>query len=252
MPLVELDADVLEATVQLLRDRISERFPGSGLSRRGDDLLEIIAQIRQRVAEIARPIWWIRALYALVGVIVFIGLAAVPIELPNAGVRDVFDWVQIVESAVNDIVLLGAGLVFVSTVETRLKRRRALRELHEIRSFAHVIDMMQLTKDPHRVLGYEGRVTTSSPHETLSAFELGRYLDYCSELLALSAKGAAVVAQHFDDPAVLAAVNEIEALTTGLSRKIWQKLVVLMSSDPDIPATPLLGPAAAAPAPPPA
>jgi hypothetical protein len=61
-----------------------------------------------------------------------------------------------------------------------------------------------------------------------------------------------VVAPHFDDPAVLAAVNEIAPLTTGLSRKIWQTLVVVIRSDPDIPATPLLGPPASAPAPPPA
>ena len=61
----------------------------------------------------------------------------------------------------------------------------------------------------------------------MGSFELGRYLDYCSELLSLSAKGAAVIAQRFDDPPVLAAVNEIEALTSGLSRKIWQKLMIL-------------------------
>jgi hypothetical protein len=29
---------------------------------------------------------------------------------------------------------------------------------------------------------------------------------------------------------VLAAVNEIESLTTGLSRKIWQKLMIVYSS----------------------
>ena len=37
----------------------------------------------------------------------------------------------------------------------------------------------------------------------------------------------AVYAQRFDDAVVLASVNEVENLATGLSRKIWQKLVIL-------------------------
>jgi hypothetical protein len=33
--------------------------------------------------------------------------------------------------------------------------------------------------------------------------------------------------QKFDDPVALVAVNEVEELTTGLSRKIWQKIMIL-------------------------
>jgi hypothetical protein len=40
---------------------------------------------------------------------------------------------------------------------------------------------------------------------------------------------AALYAERANDPVVLAAVNEVEALTTGLSAKIWQKLVILES-----------------------
>ncbi len=38
-------------------------------------------------------------------------------------------------------------------------------------------------------------------------------------------------AQRFDDPVALAAVNEIEALTSGLSRKIWQKRMILSDTN---------------------
>ena len=48
----------------------------------------------------------------------------------------------------NIIVLMGAALFFLVTIEDRLKRRRALTALHELRSIVHVIDMHQLTKDP--------------------------------------------------------------------------------------------------------
>ena len=75
----------------------------------------------------------------------------------------------------------------------------------------------------------------------MTLFELSRYLDYCSEALSLTGKVAALYVQPFDDPVALDAVSEVEQLTTGLSRKIWQKLTVLFSMPPVEPA-----PAAAA------
>lgn len=227
MPLVELDSRVPQVTAKQLHGRIGERFPGSGLEQRGAELVTLIETMTERAERIDRPIWWIRALYVLLGLLVFIGLLAIPFSLPSNSRPDGLDWVPFAESAINDVILLGGGIFFVTTIENRIKRGRALRELHELRSFAHVIDMMQLTKDPHRLLGDASQATASSPSESMGSFELGRYLDYCSELLSLSAKGAAVIAQRFDDPPVLAAVNGIEALTSGLSRKIWQKLMIL-------------------------
>ena len=52
-------------------------------------------------------------------------------------------------------------------------------------------------------------------------------------MLSLTGKVAALYVQHFDDPVALAAVNEVESLTTGLSRKIWQKLMILYSLEED-------------------
>jgi hypothetical protein len=93
-----------------------------------------------------------------------------------------------------------------------------------------VIDMHQLTKDPERVLRTDWESTPSSPTETMSPFLLTRYLDYCSEMLSILGKVAALYVQDFDDEVALAAVNEIEALTTGLSRKIWQKIMILQEA----------------------
>jgi hypothetical protein len=61
-------------------------------------------------------------------------------------------------------------------------------------------------------------------------FELQRYLDYCSEATAIISKVAALYAQSLEDDVVIRAVNEIEVLCTGLSRKIWQKLIILDNS----------------------
>jgi hypothetical protein len=95
-----------------------------------------------------------------------------------------------------------------------------------LRSLAHIVDMHQLTKDPERVTGPPAN-TESSPKRALTPFELTRYLDYCSEMLALISKAAALHVQAFDDPPTLDAVEQIEDLTAGLSRKIWQKIMIL-------------------------
>jgi hypothetical protein len=61
----------------------------------------------------------------------------------------------------------------------------------------------------------------------MTPFELNRYLDYCSESLALISKIAALYVQGFEDPILLNAVDDVEDLTAGFSRKIWQKITIL-------------------------
>jgi hypothetical protein len=121
--------------------------------------------------------------------------------------------------------VVGAGVLFLVTFEARTKRAEALADLHELRSIVHVIDMHQLTKDPTA-----GVPTMNSPARTLSPYELTRYLDYCSELLSLAAKVAALYAQSSTDPVVIDAVNDLERLTTNLSQKIWQKITLVSES----------------------
>ena len=129
------------------------------------------------------------------------------------------------ESLINDLVLIGAAIFFLLTLENRMKRSRALKKLNELRALAHVIDMHQLTKDPTAV-GPAGN-TEHSPDRTMSNYDLQRYLDYCSEMLSLIGKVAALYSQSLPDDVVVGAANDIESLCTGLSRKIWQKLIIL-------------------------
>lgn len=63
----------------------------------------------------------------------------------------------------------------------------------------------------------------------MNDFELGRYLDYCSEMLSLISKLAFLYVQNFTDPIAQEAVNDLEDLTNGLSQKIWQKIMLLKS-----------------------
>jgi hypothetical protein len=63
----------------------------------------------------------------------------------------------------------------------------------------------------------------------MKPFELVRYLDYCSEMLSLAAKLAALYAEKLNDPVVVDTVGDIERLTSELSGKIWQKITIVQS-----------------------
>ena len=228
-----LDSSKIISTIERLSRRIGERFPDSGLYGVAQQLLALAHQSKERAQYVSRPIHWIRiTIGGLIGLIIagVVGMTIALTALDFTAIQfDFLEFVQAVESGINDIIFLGAGIFFLVTLEVRYKRRRALNALNELRAIAHVIDMHQLTKDPEYVLG-RSAATASSPERTMSASDLGRYLDYCSEMLSLAGKLAALYTQRFDDGVVLDSVNDIETLTTDLSRKIWQKLMILHSA----------------------
>ena len=228
-----LDPDKIVETIQRLEQRIADRFPDAGLRKVCRQLLGIGREARRRSIDINRPIWPLR-ISTIVLVLLFIsGLIIVFQKLPAPEEDVVFTnlkFLEVVEWTLNDVIYIGLAIVFLWTIERRLKRKRALAAIHELRSMAHIIDMHQLTKDPDQVL-HPGDETESSPERSLTQSQLARYLDYCSELLSLVGKIAALYVQRFDDAVALAAVNEVENLTTGLSRKIWQKVMILDTGD---------------------
>ena len=223
----QLDEALILATLTRLRDRIAERFPDSGLARVANELHAVARETTGLVAYLRRPLWPVRCAVALVIVVLALVVYAVArsVNLPS-GVDGLAVFAQATESAINDVLFLGAAIFFLGTLENRLKRRKALNALHQLRSIAHVIDMHQLMKDPERLASRQPK-TPSSPARALTAAQLGRYLDYCSELLSVVSKIAALHVQHFNDPVTLAAVTEIEGLTGALSAKVWQKITLL-------------------------
>jgi len=257
MPYSALDADQIERTIESLARRVELRFASSGLARVVRELEAIAHRTSATTAWISRPLVWLRVGIVFLVLLMLIGLGATIGSLQvRVGPPTLPELAQGIEAAINDVVYVAVAAFFLVTIEMRVKRRRALRAIHELRAIAHVIDMHQLTKDPEWVLA-RGRETGIIPPRTMTLFELSRYLDYCSEALSLTGKVAALYVQRFDDPVALDAVNEVEELSTGLSRKIWQKLTVLYSmpalESPGLPAAapPSAGAPSPAPAPPP-
>lgn len=226
MTAIRLQPDKVVETVETLERRIGERFPASGLHALCGRLVEVARESGARSESANRPILWLRVgIGALVALLLGgIALTATAVEVPKEPV-DLATMIQVLEAGINDVVFVGIAIAFLATIETRIKRHRALVALRDLRAMAHIIDMHQLTKDPGR--RDRATDTASSPTRNLSPFQLRRYLDYCSEMLAIIGKIGAFYAQGLDDEVVLVAVNEVEDLTTGLSQKIWQKIVVL-------------------------
>jgi hypothetical protein len=223
-----LDAAKIVHSLDQLSRRIDERFPGAGLAKVASELTGIAKDTSARSAMIARPAIFTRALVSLVFLAGFALLAYLGylILSKTKASDDLFGTIQGIDAGFNIVVLTGATLFFMFSVEERGKRRRALKALHELRSIVHVIDMHQLTKDPSSAAAVTS-ATASSPKRTLTPFELTRYLDYCSEMLSLTAKVAVLYAQSFPDPVVTETVNDIERTAASLSQKIWQKIMII-------------------------
>lgn len=207
--------------------RVSERFPNSGLSKVAAELADIARGAERRAGEIVEPIAWLRnsvytGIVLLFGICIFIVVK----YRPGVGNYDLSHFVQILDGAMNVAVLSGGAVFSLVTIENRVRRSRALKAAHELRALAHVIDMHQLTKDPDRVMG-AASPTEHSPDVKLTPVGLTRYLNYCTEMLSLIGKIGAYYIQDFDDPVAIEAINDLEALTTGLSQKMWQKIMIV-------------------------
>jgi hypothetical protein len=227
-----LDPEKIVATLDQLVARISERFPGAGLVRVCAELKLVAAESRSRTDQLAKPNLTLRSLS---GLVILAGIAALTYVARQINVQsattELFGMLQGIEATVNLLIVVGAAVLFLSTLEDRAKRTSALADLYQLRSIVHVIDMHQLTKDPGAAL-HPADDTASSPRRIRNAQELVRYLDYCSEMLSLSSKVAALYAQSTTDAQVIDAVNELERLTTNLSQKIWQKINIVERSRP--------------------
>lgn len=235
-----LDADKIIATLEVLSRRIGERFPRTGLERVAHELTGIARQTSAGIAAIARPNYTLRA---LVGLMLLAGAALVAwlvwLALDLEASTELTNVMQGLDSATSILIVLGGTALYLSTLESRWRRERALEALHELRSVIHVIDMHQLTKDPS---AFGAPRTSSSPDRPMSVWQLLRYLGYCSELLSLASKVAALYADKLRDPAIVDAVGDIERLTTELSQKIWQKIELVQARMPTRPASDALGP----------
>jgi len=217
----------IAASCQMLADRIHERFPDRGIERHAqwfaDYARDVVSTGESSIQAPAflRFISWLG------------GMAAVLLLFsPIYFVRrvDGLDYLPTFLTSLDALITLlaatVAGFFTMRSLELGVVRRRALAGLHTLRSFAHVTDMLQITKCPTRLL-FPQVPTKSSPHEEDDAMSMSRYLSYCTELYALTAKVAVLYGEWTSDATVLSALDDVETLCSCLENKITQKILLL-------------------------
>ena len=221
----------VRATAERLAQRMESRIPGRGLNTVAAELVRLIddvgegASLTQGRLRTARIVSRVTLALVIAGAIALFVIAA----------RDAFslherensvDWIPLIEAAINDLVFVAIAVFFLHSVPDRLERSRLLTLLYRLRSLAHIVDMHQLAKDPERVRAAT-RHSEPSPDTGLTREQMEAYLEYCTELLSLAGKIAALCAEESRDQVVLDTVRAIETLTISLSREIWQKIALL-------------------------
>jgi hypothetical protein len=218
-----LESNEIIHTIDELHMRISQRFPKSDLSGVCEELLVVAKETEAKSQAVNAPNYPLRAIILLVlltaGTIVFLLVRAAQLK---QGEVEIFGLFQGLESGTNLIIFTSVAVYFLFSFESRIARTRALKDLNELRSIIHVIDMHQLRKDPSELLSAE---STGG----MSRYDLTRYLGYCSVMLSLGAKLAALYAQKLPDEVVIDAASDLQNVAGGLSLKIWQKIAVLES-----------------------
>lgn len=222
-----LDHTCITSTAETLAARVGARFPNNGLNGVAQALVVLARDAASDAEALAKPVWWLRALTAfcvVMGALVFVFIGTfLSFDRISTGA---FEFVTGVEASINTIVLSIVGFLTLARSEERIKRKKVLLGLHRLRSVIHVIDMHQLTKDPD-ALSVNFKPTAASPTRIMDPQQLARYLDYCSEMFSITGKLAALYAQAVNDEVVAGAVNDIESLGSNLSRKVWQKIMLI-------------------------
>jgi hypothetical protein len=218
----------LAATCTALADRIHASFPGRGFDRHAQWFAEhaerILAQGR---SEIRAPAWLRRI--TDIGGVAAVTLLIVTSLLCVRRVGDIDNlptYLSSLDAFFTVLAATVAGGFTMRSIRHRVEQNRALRELNKLRSFAHVTDMLQVSKCPTRLL-YREQPNTPGLGDDDDVRRVSEYLAYGAELQSITAKVAAVYGDWISDAVVHAAIDDIEHLCADLENKSLQKVLLL-------------------------
>lgn len=224
-----LDPGKLKGSIEKIANQVRIVFPDSGLSGLAGDMTLVTNETIELADEIRKPMWWVRGVAA---VLILLALIWPLLLAPFLDFKETFtslaEFLEATDAGLHMILVIGAGVIFLVSWEDRIKRNKALDSLSTLRSIAHIIDMHQINKDPgFEPIEDEDSRLVDDGKTVKNDSELAIYLDFCSDMLSVIGKLGAYHLQYYQDRVVLEAVNEIESLSNGLSRKLWQKIMVI-------------------------
>lgn len=216
-----LIVDHVIRTIRRMDSQIDTYFPDRNLANLSSSIIEFAIRHESDLERIDRPNIPIKlaiglAISLMSGLVIY---WLYELFIQNDGSGIIFQ-PQDLDAFINILIFGSAITWFLLNWQAKSKRRFIIGRINELRSFGHVIDMHQLTKDPF----FDDEMEMSDD-------DLIRYLDYCGDLLSCCSKLAATYLEHTDDELVVQYVNEFEALTGQFNRKIWQKITILDSKN---------------------
>jgi len=219
----QLESNEIIHTIDELHMRISQRFPKSDLAAVCEELLVVAKETESKSQAVNVSNYPLRAIIVgLIGVAAAIIAFLIHAIQVKTGEVELINLLQGLEAGTNLVIFISVAIYFLFSLEARISRTRALSDLNELRSIIHVIDMHQFSKDPSELL-------SSDSTEGMTRQDLTRYLGFCSVMLSLGAKLAALYAQKLPDEVVIDAASDLQNVAGGLSLKIWQKISILES-----------------------
>jgi hypothetical protein len=212
-----LDPGKIIETADHLTRRVSEKLPDSALAGLAAELAQVARQTEDRAHKARQPILAIRiaSVLAVCGTLVGVWYLARHIHArwEFGTITEVF---EATDAGFNLLVILAGALWSFVTLEARLKRRKALGSIEELRDFIHVIDITQLYYTPDLYNPNPANSPTSLTFDYT-------YLLFCTEMLGLLSNLAPLYARGAAGDSILRAVSDVEMLAIATTAKLLSK-----------------------------
>jgi hypothetical protein len=218
-----LDPAKIVETAENLARGVGERLPGSTLAGLATELMRIARQTDERARQARRPIYAIRVASLLAISASLLGLWYLGNHIHTRWVfGTITDVFEATDAGFNLLVLLAGALWFLITIEARIKRKKALDFLEELREFIHVIDVTQLYYTPDLY-----KTDTSYSHSSLNLDYT--YLLFCTQMLGVISNLAPLYTRGAAGDSILRAVSEVEMLANDITAMLHTKVATVRS-----------------------
>lgn len=213
-----LDPTKIIETAENLALHTAQKLPGTTLAGLAVELARIARETDERARQARKPILVIRvaSVTAIVGTL--LGLWYLLYHLHTRWeFSTITEFFEFTDAGFNLLVLLAGALWFFITLEARIKRKKALESIQELREFIHVIDLTQLYYTP--VLYNAG--TVNAPTQVGLDYT---YLLFCTQMFGVISNLAALYSRGGAGDSILRAASEVDMLATAVSSKLLSKV----------------------------
>jgi hypothetical protein len=225
-----LDPNKIYKNISALEQRVLARFEGRNIAKRAKKLTELSAKAVVRSQQLAKPNYFLRLISILSLTLFIAAIAALLLEASSAinfaSNVDLSELLQGAQAGIELVVFLGIVVLFIWSIETRIRRKALLTEIEYLQNFLHLINVGQLDKEPVR-LDKGFKKEKNSPDISLDYFSMERYLSHSQKLAHYAAEVGRVYANTLVDAEVDNAAEELRRFAFDIARTCLEKMNIL-------------------------